>query len=199
MQAGTVKTCCCDDAAISVQFSLKWYPCARKSPYNYALHPVSQRFPQRCLWNSSSVRLIDDGRLSSFRGRSSRASSFHASLLQAIDGVMSLALWPQEVSQASQHFSSSEKRATCEGALSSWMVVTPCLTVKPHPDWSLVTEPSVYTMRSCVFCFLEWEAWSLTLFCLLAILDSAFPFLYYLLNSFLFSFSLFFKIYLNSI
>ena len=24
------------------------------------------------------------------------------------------------------------------------MVVTPCLTVKPHPDWSLVTEPSVY-------------------------------------------------------
>jgi len=32
---------------------------------------------------------------------------------------------------------------------SSWMVVAPCLTVKPHPDWSLVTEPSVYTMRSC--------------------------------------------------
>ena len=29
-----------------------------------------------------------------------------------------------------------------------WMVVAPCLTVKPHPDWSLVTEPPVYTMRS---------------------------------------------------
>ena len=26
-----------------------------------------------------------------------------------------------------------------------------------------------------VYCFLKWEAWSLTLFCLLAILDSAFP------------------------
>ena len=35
-----------------------------------------------------------------------------------------------------------------EAALSSWMVVAPCLTVKPHPDWSLVTEPSVYTVRS---------------------------------------------------
>ena len=33
-------------------------------------------------------RLIDDGPLSSFQGRSSSASSFHASLLQAIDGVM---------------------------------------------------------------------------------------------------------------
>ena len=25
--------------------------------HNYALHPVSQKFPQRCLWNGSSVRL----------------------------------------------------------------------------------------------------------------------------------------------
>ena len=50
------------------------------------------------------VRLIDDGPLSSFQGESSSASSFHASLLQAIDGVMSLALCLQVVSQASQHF-----------------------------------------------------------------------------------------------
>ena len=42
----------------------------------------------------------DDGPLSSFQGRSSNASSFHASLLQAIDGVMSLALFPYVVSQA---------------------------------------------------------------------------------------------------
>ena len=40
---------------------------------------------------------------------------------------------------------------TVQAALSSWMVVTPCLTVKPYPDWSLVTEPSVYAMRSCGF------------------------------------------------
>ena len=87
--------------------------CARKSPY--ALHPVSQKFPQRCLWNGSSVRLIDDGPLSSFQGRSSSASSFKAFLLQAISGVISLVLCPQVVSQASQHFRSSEKQATCEG------------------------------------------------------------------------------------
>ena len=72
------------------QFSSRWYLCARKSPY--ALHPVSQKFAQRCLWNGSNVRLIDDGPLSFFQGRSSSAFSFHASLLQAIDGVMSLAL-----------------------------------------------------------------------------------------------------------
>ena len=39
-----------------VQFSSRWYLCAWKSPY--ALHPVSQKFPQRCLWNGSSVHLI---------------------------------------------------------------------------------------------------------------------------------------------
>ena len=58
----------------SVQFSSRWYLCARKSPY--ALHPVSQKFPQRCLWNGSSVRLTDDGPLSSFQGRSSSTSFF---------------------------------------------------------------------------------------------------------------------------
>ena len=78
-----------------VQFTWRWYLCARKSPY--ALHPVSQKFPQRCLWNDLSVRLSDDGPVSSFQGRSSSGFSFHASLLQAIDGVMSLALCPQVV------------------------------------------------------------------------------------------------------
>ena len=48
-----------------------------------------------------------------FNGRSSSASSFHA--IQAIDGERSLALYPQVVSQASQYFRSSEKKATCEG------------------------------------------------------------------------------------
>ena len=36
-----------------VQFSSRWYRCAQESPC--ALHPVSEKFPQRCLWNSSSV------------------------------------------------------------------------------------------------------------------------------------------------
>ena len=58
-----------------------------------------------------TVRLTDDGPLLSFQGRSSSASSFYCCLLQAIDCVMSLALCPQEVSQAPQHFRSSEKQA----------------------------------------------------------------------------------------
>ena len=66
----------------------------------------SQKFPQHCFWNGSNVHLIDDGPLSSFQGRSSSASSFSASLLQAISGVVSLALCLQVVSQASQHFRS---------------------------------------------------------------------------------------------
>ena len=51
------------------QFSLRWYQCACKSPY--ALLPVSQKFLQRCLRHGSSVRLIGDGPVSSFEGRSS--------------------------------------------------------------------------------------------------------------------------------
>ena len=69
-----LETSCC-----SVQFSSRWYLYAWKGPY--VLHPVSQTFSQHCLWNGSSVRLIDDGSLSSFRERLSSTSSFHASLL----------------------------------------------------------------------------------------------------------------------
>ena len=52
----------------SVQFSSRRYPVSMRSEKahtNYALHPVSQKFPQRCLLNGSNVRLIDDGPLSS--------------------------------------------------------------------------------------------------------------------------------------
>ena len=55
---------------------------------------------------------------SSSQGRSLSASSFHTSLLQAIDGVSSLALCPQVVSQAPQHFGSSETQPACDGCFS---------------------------------------------------------------------------------
>ena len=61
-------------------------------------------FPNVAFETVPSVHLTDDGALSSFQGRLSGASSFHACFLQAIDGVMSLALCLQVVSQASQHF-----------------------------------------------------------------------------------------------
>ena len=87
-----------------VQFSSGWYVCP------YVLHPISEVFPTLPLkWFQC---LIDDGPLLSFQGRLSSTSSFNASLLQAIKGVISLALCPQVVSRASQHFRSSEKQAT---------------------------------------------------------------------------------------
>ena len=81
----------------SIQFKMVYM----RSENPYALHPVSQKFPQLCLWNGSNVRLIDDVPLLPFQRRSSSASSFNASLLQAIDGVMSLALYPQVVKKRS--------------------------------------------------------------------------------------------------
>ena len=56
-------------------------------------------------------------------------SSFSASLLQAIDGVISLALCLQVVSQASQHFISSEKQAISEGCFAHQSV---CSVVSLH-------------------------------------------------------------------
>ena len=46
----------------------------------------------------------------SFQGRSSSASSFHASLLQAIDDVVTLALCSKLVSQVPQHFRSLRRK-----------------------------------------------------------------------------------------
>ena len=104
---------------------------------------VFQKFPHRdcCLWNSSSVRLIDDGPLSSFQERSSSASSFHASLLQAISGVMSLVLCLQAVSQAPQHFRSSEKRVTCEGCFARQSI---CSVVSLHSGVSKAIHPQEF-------------------------------------------------------
>ena len=52
------------------------------------------------------------------------------------------------------------------------LVVAPCLTIFTRTGrWWLSHQCT--SLSPC--CFLEWEAWSLTLFYLLAILDSAFP------------------------
>ena len=98
---------------------------------------LSHKFPLRCVWNSPNVRLIDDGPLSSFQ-RSSSASSFHVSLLQVIDGVMSLALCPQVVSQAPQHFRSSGKQAICEGCFARNCI---CSVISLHSGMSRAVHP----------------------------------------------------------
>ena len=124
----------------SVQLSSRWDLCAQKSPYG--LHPDFQKFPLCYLWNGSNLCLTDSGPLLSFRGRSPSASSFHTFLLQAIDGVMSLALCPQVVSQASQHFRSSEKQATCEGCFACQCI---CLAISPHSSMSRAVHPQDFS------------------------------------------------------
>ena len=75
---------------------------AQKSPY--VLHPVSQEFPQCCLWNSSSVWLMMALSLPFKEDHQALAtSSGHVSHLHVM----------QPVSQAPQHFRSSEMQATC--------------------------------------------------------------------------------------
>ena len=107
-----------------IQFSSRWYLCARKSPYALPPHLSDT------VRNNFNVRLIDDGPLSSFQGRSSSASSFNACLLQAIDGVMPLALCPQVVSQAPKHkLSSSETQATYDGCFARQSPVCSVMSV----------------------------------------------------------------------
>ena len=86
--------------------------------------------------------MIDDGPLSPFLGRSSSASSFHASLLQAIDVVMSLALCSQILSQTPQHFRSSETQTTCEGCFARQSI---CLVISLHSSLSRAVHPQEFT------------------------------------------------------
>ena len=123
----------------SVQFKL--YLCARKCPY--ALHPVSQTFPQRCLWNNSNARLIDDGPVYSPFKEDRRALS-----LPAPNSSRRSTVWcpwllcPQVVSQAPQHFRSSETQVTCAGCFVPQSV---CLVISLHPGLSRAVG---YTQRS---------------------------------------------------
>lgn len=127
VQVGSLKVCFCTGwkfvftnalAKVTVfsrsaQFNSRWYLCTGKA------HVRSNSFVKCFLrWNSSTVGLTDDGIFSPSQGRSSRSSSFHTSLLQAIDGTMSFALRPQARSQTPQHLRSSEKQVTCGGCSS---------------------------------------------------------------------------------
>ena len=69
-------------------------------------------------------------------------SSFQASLLQAVDGVMSLALCPQVGSQASQQFRSSEKQAVREGCFARQSI---CSVVSLHSSMSRAVHPEEFS------------------------------------------------------
>ena len=80
--------------------------------------------------------------VSSCQGRSSSASSFHASLLQAIDGVTSLDLGPQAVSQAPQHFRSSEEQATCDSCFARQCIRS---VISLHSGMSRAVQPQDFS------------------------------------------------------
>ena len=122
----TAKNCCAFCRCFS---SVEDGICVLKTPH-YALHLVSQKFPQCCLWNGSSVHLIDDGPFSSFQGRLSSASSFHTSLLRVIDGVMSLVLCPLVVSEASQHLDLLRSKPHSAWFLKVLLHLVCCVTVQ---------------------------------------------------------------------
>ena len=63
-----------------------------------AVPKIASTFSGRLIYAPSRLRNVFPV-LPLFKGRSSISSSFYASLLQAIDGVMSFALCPQLVSQ----------------------------------------------------------------------------------------------------
>ena len=103
----------------SFQFSLVQFSSVQDGIYIYALRkaPSLRSFPNVAFETVPMFVWVTMALSRPFKGRSSSAFSFHASLLQAIDGVMSLALCPRVVSQAPQHFRSSEKQAWCAWGL----------------------------------------------------------------------------------
>ena len=78
----------------------------------------------------------------SFQGRSLSASSSHASLLQATDGVMSLALCPQVVSKVPKHFRPSEKQATSNGCFARQSI---CSVISLQPGISRAVHPQEFS------------------------------------------------------
>ena len=108
----------------TVEFSSRWYLCTQKSP--------SLWFPQHCLWNGSSVYLTDK----------EDCLALPLSLLQAVNGVMSLALCIQVVSQASQHFRAFKKQTTCEGCFAHQSI---CSVVSHHSSMSRAVQPQEFS------------------------------------------------------
>ena len=103
----------------SVQFSSRWYICARKSPYE--LHPVSQKFPQ--VSNGSNVRLIEDGpRLALPLSTPLSSSNEWCNVLVFVPAV--------SVSSCST-LQISEKQATCKGCFPRQSI---CSVISLHSE-----------------------------------------------------------------
>lgn len=100
---------------LSISFLLVKMVFARSGMPIWTPHPLTEFFSlsKYCFRNSSSVGLIDDG-LST-----SSASPLYAALLQTINGVMHVALWPQAVSQTPDYVTSFRTQTSCDGCFAS--------------------------------------------------------------------------------
>ena len=87
-----------NSTSLDHQFRSRW--CLRALKCLYMRSTPSLRSFSNAVFETVPVSMGDDGPHLSFQGRSSSTSSFHASLLQATDGVMPLALCPQVLSTA---------------------------------------------------------------------------------------------------
>ena len=107
----------------SVQFSSRWLLCTREVPY--ALHPISQEFP--AMLPLKQFQCWSDCRWPFLILSRKIIEHFLFLCLSLIDGVMSLALCMQVVSQSPQHFRSSETQPACDGCFahqSVWSVIS---------------------------------------------------------------------------
>ena len=78
------------------------------------------------------------GGVSSIQGRSTTAALLYACLFQAIDGVMSLILYQQVVSQFPQHLGSSETQTTWHGCFVGQSV---CSVISLDSSMSRTVDP----------------------------------------------------------
>ena len=80
---------------------------------------------QRSIWHSSSVCLTDEGTIFTFQWSSLSAPPFHAPLLQAMAGVVSLALCLHVVPQAPNFWHASHL----------WWLLCPPVCLTGHFPW----------------------------------------------------------------
>ena len=133
-----------------VQFSSRWCLCTRKSLYMYMCPPPPPPPPALRSFPSIVFKMFSDWwcpsltqlTFSPFQRRPSSTSSFHTSLLQAIESVTSLAVCPHVVTQTPQHFRSSKTQANCQGCFSCQAI---CLVISFHSDMFRAVHPQEFS------------------------------------------------------
>lgn len=108
-----------DRKIVQLRLGLMW---SRYPHHHHPLLTISQQFHQNYFWNSSSVGMFDNGPLWSFQGRCLSASSFYATLLKVLSGIMSFSLCLHVFTSVS---SSSTLEIFWDASCSSWVFCSP--------------------------------------------------------------------------